>query len=395
VLAARWAQLSEITNYSAAERISSKLLNITFGQDVVVLDDQGIKTSILDGELTVHVGGRLNLDAFAVDGEPGKSSDINVRRARANLRIDYQDIFTVRAEREFAGSRGWRNLYLQVKPAKGALLQAGQFNVPFSLEDMQSTNIIPFPERSLAAALTSEFAVGVQAGYSGKRFTARAGWFHNAMDTPTGRAPALGRGVVGRATVLAVDSGRTKLHFGVGLERRSFGAADTTRYVAESGSTFGPRILRTPQLSNLDRRSGYNAEVAFFSRNFALQGQYIEQHIRQTTGRNRRLSGGYAQVSWVLTGQPYRNSRNAGIVTGPDLGRKKTAVELSGRVSWLDAENTTIDGGIARSVDVSAGLYLGRNFRLLVSGTQSRYRERIGGPIEHVYVAVTRAQIAF
>lgn len=70
-------------------------------------------------------------------------------------------------------------------------------------------------------------------------------------------------------------------------------------------------------------------------------------------------------------------------------------MELSGRVSWLDAENTTIDGGIARSVDVSAGLYLGRNFRLLVSGTQSRYRERIGAPIQHVYVAVTRAQIAF
>ncbi|MDO7837156.1 porin [Sphingobium sp. HBC34] len=366
-----------------------------FGQDVVVLDDQGVGISALDRDLTVHLGGKLNLDALAVDGATGSSSDAQVRRARVNVRIDYKDIATVRVEREFAGSRGWRNLYAQVRPAKGVQLQAGQFNVPFSLEDMQSTNIIPFPERSLAAGLTSEFAVGAQAGYSAKRFTMRAGWFGNAMDTPTGRAPALGRGAVGRATVLAVDRARTKLHFGVGLERRSFGANDTIRYVADSGSTFGPRILRTPQLGNIDRRTGYNAEVAFFSRNLALQGQYIEQHIRQTTGRNRRLSGGYAQVSWVPTGQPYRYSRSAGILTGPDLGRKKTALELAARVSWLDAENASIDGGIARSVDVSAGLYLGRNFRLLVSGTQSRFRERIGGPVEHVYVAVTRAQIAF
>ncbi len=71
------------------------------------------------------------------------------------------------------GRRDWRNLYLQVKPAKGALLQAGQFNVPFSLEAMQS----PYHTISgalLSAALTSEFALGRAADYSGKRFTARA-----------------------------------------------------------------------------------------------------------------------------------------------------------------------------------------------------------------------------
>lgn len=366
-----------------------------FGQDGVVLDDQGLKTSALDGDLTVLVGGKLHLDALAVDGEAGNFSNAEVRRARVNLRIEYRDVITVRAEREFAGSRGWRNLYVQVQPAKGALLQAGQFNVPFSLEDMQSTNTIPFPERSLAAALTSEFAVGVQAGYSSKRFTVRAGWFGDALDTPAGPAPSLGQGVAGRGTVLAVDGRRVKLHLGIGLERRAFHAGDTARYVAESGSTFGPRVLRTPLLSNLHRRKSGNAEVALLTGNFALQGQVIEQHVRQISGRNRRLSGGYVQASWVPTGQAYRYSRSAGIVTGPDLGRRKTAVELSGRISWLDAENATIDGGKARSIDLSAGLYLGRNFRLLVSGTQSRYRERMGGPTRQAYVAVTRAQIAF
>ena len=366
-----------------------------FGQDAVVLDDQGIKASVLDGDLTLRVGGKLHLDALAVDNGSSDYGDADVRRARVNLRIEYQDVVTVRAEREFAGSRGWRNLYVQVRPARGVLLQAGQFNVPFSLEDMQSTNAIPFAERSLAASLTSEFAVGIQGGYSGKRYTVCAGWFGKAMDTPTGPAPSLGQGIVGRATVLAVDRGRTKLHFGLGLERRSFGADDTVRFVAESGSAFGPRILRTPQLSNLDRRAGYNAEVALLSGSFAFQGQYVAQHIRQVGGRSRRLAGGYAQASWIVTGQPYRYSRTAGIVTGPDLGRKKPAVELSGRISWLDAENATLDGGIARSVDLSAGLYLGRNFRLLAGVTHSRYRERMGAPVRHAFVAATRVQIAF
>lgn len=366
-----------------------------FGQDAVVLDDQGIKTSVLGDDLTLHVGGRLNIDALAVDAESGDYSDAQLRRARVNVRIEYKDVVTVRAEREFSGSRGWRNLYAQVKPAKGVLLQAGQFNVPFSLEDMQSTNTIPFPERSLAASLTSEFAVGVQAGYSGRRFSARVGWFGDALDTPTGQAPSLGRGVVGRTTLLAVDSRHTKLHLGLGYERRSFRPGETVRFIAESGSTFGPRIMRTPLLNNLKSRQGYNAEIAFLSGNVAMQGQFIAQDIRQISGRNRHLAGGYAQASWIVTGQPYRYSRSAGIVTGPDLGRRKTAVELSGRISWLDAENNTLDGGIARSIDLSAGLYLGRNFRLLASGTHSRYRERIGGPVRDAFVAVTRVQIAF
>jgi phosphate-selective porin OprO/OprP len=366
-----------------------------FGKDGVSVDEQGIKASAMDGDLTVRLGGKLHLDALAVDDGNDDYSDAAVRRARINLRIEYQDVLTLRAEREFAGSRGWRNLYAQLRPIKGTLLQAGQFNVPFSLEDMQSTNTIPFPERSLAAALTSEFAVGVQAGYSGERFTVRAGWFGDALDTPTGPAPSLGRGLVGRATVLAIDSGQTKLHFGLGLERRSFRSGDAVRFVAEAGSTFGPRILRTLQLSNLDRRETYNAEVAMLNGNFALQSQYIEQHVRQISGRKRRLTGGYAQASWLLTGQPYRYSRSAGIPIGPDIGRRKTAVELSGRISWLDAENATIDGGIARSIEVSAGLYLGRNFRLLISGAQSRYREQIGDPTRQAYVAATRAQIAF
>lgn len=366
-----------------------------FGQDAVVLDEQGIGTSVLDGDLAFHVGGKLHVDALAVDSGANDHGLADLRRARVNLRIDYRDVVTLRAEREFAGSRGWRNLNAQVKPAKGFLVQGGQFNVPFSLEDMQSTNTIPFAERSLAAALTSEFAVGVQGGYSARRFTVRAGWFGDAMDTPSGPAPSLGRGFAGRATWLAVDGRQTRLHLGLGLERRSFRAGDTVRYVGESGSTFGPRILRTPLLASLYRRQGYNAEAGLLSRNVAVQGQFIAQHIRQVSGRNRHVAGGYAQASWIVTGQPYRYSRSAGIVTGPDLGRRKTAVELAGRISWLDADNITLDGGVARSLDLSAGLYLGRNFRLLASATHSRYRERSGGPVRHAFVAVARAQIGF
>lgn len=364
-------------------------------KDGLTVDETGLHVSTMDGDLALRVGGKFNLDALAVEDDGGDYSDAAIRRARIDVRLEYEDVVTLRAEREFAGSKGWRNLYALVRPFKGALVQAGQFNVPFSLEDMQSTNVIAFPERSLASALTSEFAMGVQGGYSGKRFSVRGGYFGDALDTPSGPSPSLGRGLVGRATVLAIDGRDIRIHLGLGLERRSFRQDEAMRFVADAGSNFGPRISRTPQLGNLNRRTGYNAELAVLAGNFAAQGQYVQQSLREEAGFDRRVSGGYMQASWLLTGQRYLYSRRSGTITGPDMGKRRTAVEVAGRVSWLDADNRTINGGTARSIDLSAGTYFGRNVRLLASGSQSRYRERAGDPVHNALVAVTRLQLAF
>lgn len=373
----------------------SAMATPAFGKGGVSLDDEGLQASVLNGDVKLSLGGKLHLDALTVDDEGATYSDAAVRRARIDMRIEYRDVLTLRAEREFAGSKGWRNLYATVRPASGVLVQAGQFNVPFSLEDMQSTNAIPFPERSLAAALTSEFALGVQGGYSGKRFTARLGYFGDALDTPTGPSPTLGRGVAGRATFLAVDTDRTKLHLGIGLERRSYKTGDTLRLSVDGGSTLGPRVLRTPLLGNLDHRTGYNAEFGAIRGGLAMQAQYIRQDFSRTNGTSRSAAGGYAQASWLVTGQSYRYSRSSGTLAGPELDRKGKAVELAARLSWLDASNANFDGGIARSIDLSAGLYLGRNLRLMASGTHARYRQRISDPVRHALIGVMRLQIAF
>lgn len=364
-------------------------------EDGFYTDDRGLHLGLLDGDVDLRVGGKLQLDALTVDDDGTSYTDADVRRARVDVRLVYRDVITLRAERDFAGTKGWRNLYVSVRPMDGALVQAGQFNVPFSLEDMQSSNTIPFPERSLAAALTSELALGVQAGYASRRFTVRAGYFEDQLDTPAGPSPTLGDGFTGRATVLAIDRGRTKLHLGIGLDRRSFDVADVVRYSADAGSTFGPRVLRTPVLTGLSRRTGYNAEAAFTLRNLAVQGQYIRQDLQPATGTAVQINGGYAQASWVVTGQPYDYSRGSGTITGPDLDKRKVAVELAMRASWLDAQDGAFDGGKARSFDLSAGLYFRRNVRLMASGSLARYHRNLADPARDATIALTRLQIAF
>lgn len=362
----------------------------------VTIGSEGIRANIADGTVKLRLGGKVQLDALNVDDDATTTyTDAGVRRARLDFRVEIADVLTLRAEREFAGSKGWRNLYAALRPADGVLIQGGQFNAPFSMEDMQSSALIPFAERSLAASLTAEFGLGGQVGYAGRRFTARAGYFENALDTPNGPAATQGRGVSARVTFLPIDSKHTKLHFGIGADRRSFHSTESIRYSAEAGSTFGPRILRTPTITGLANRRGYNAELALASGPLMAQGQYIRQDLNPLAGSKVHLVGGYAQTGWVVTGQPYRYARSSGVISGPDLDHKSTAVELAARMSWLDADNLSIDGGSARSIDVSANLYLGRNVRLTATGSRSHSRQRRSLPAGNATVALARLQFVF
>lgn len=365
-------------------------------KDAVTAGADGIRAEIGAGAVKLRLGGKLQLDALRVDGDGAAPyTDAGLRRARLDLRVEVMDVLTLRAEREFAGSKGWRNLSAALRPARGVVLQGGQFNAPFSMEDMQSSATIPFAERSLASALTAEFGLGGQLGYAGKRFTAYAGSFDNALDTPNGPAARQGRGISARATFLAVDGGRTRLHLGLGYDRRSFRAGESIRYSADAGSTFGPRILRAPLLTRLATRRGYNVELALLSGPFAAQGQYVRQDLRHVSGSKVHLAGGYAQLGWMVTGQPYRYARSNGIPTGPELDRKQTALELAARIAWLDADNAAIDGGAARSLDLAANLYLGQNVRLTAMASRSHYRERRASPAANATVGLIRLQFAF
>ena len=363
-------------------------------KEAVRIGAEGLQVD--DGAVKLRLGGKLQFDALHADDDATTTyTEAHVRRARLDLRIDVAETLTLRAEREFAGSKGWRNLYAALRPTKGVVLQGGQFNVPFSMEDMQSSATIPFAERSLAASLTAEFGVGGELGFGGKRFTLHAGYFTNGLNTPNGPAATQGRGLSARATFLPIDSARTKLHVGIGLDRRNLRAGEAIRYSADGGSTFGPRILRTPLLSRLANRRGYNAELALVSGQVMAQGQYVRQNLNQIGGGKVHVSGGYAQAGWLVTGQPYRYARGMGVIAGPDLDHGARALELAARVSWLDADNASIDGGTARSIDLAANLYLGRNVRLTAVASRSHYRQRRADAAANASVSLGRLQFLF
>lgn len=80
----------------------------------------------------------------------GKNSGFDIRRARLDLKALVTSNLTLRFQTDFAGSARILDAYAEYKPASFFVLTMGQFKVPFSLENLASSNKLDFIDRSQA-----------------------------------------------------------------------------------------------------------------------------------------------------------------------------------------------------------------------------------------------------
>lgn len=349
-----------------------------------------IEASLGDGAIEIRLGGKIHLDGYAVHGEIRDYTGADLRRLRPDLRIEIADALKIRIEREFTGSAAWRNLYAEIEPLEGFTLRGGQFNAPFGIEHLQSANTIPFAERSLATALAQDYAVGVQAGYAADRFTVKGAYVGNAI----GGSNA-GKGVAARVTWLPVDTGRTKVHLGLAIDLRDFAARDELRFSGRAGTRFADPVFQTNRLDELKGRTGVAVEAAILHGPFAAQAQSVRHWIGRDGKRTRKANAGHVQASWMVTGEAYRYSRSGGLPSGPRIEGGKMAVELAARFGWANAEFARDETDRARAIDLSAGLHLDGNFKIMLSAGGAWYGRRKTGDRQVRSSAVLRFIAAF
>ncbi|MES2301454.1 MAG: porin, partial [Pseudomonadota bacterium] len=139
----------------------------------VTADEKGV--TLESGPLELNLGGRLHLDASVFD-EPGVprtgTTSSDVRRARVELSGRVAKVLRFRVDRELAGAKGWRNVWASIEPVKNVEIKGGNMIVPFSLEDLQSSNATAFAERSMASALTGGYGLGGAAYAGGHNWSA-------------------------------------------------------------------------------------------------------------------------------------------------------------------------------------------------------------------------------
>lgn len=351
------------------------------------------------GDLSLNLGGRIHFDAAVFDDPATGATGIteaDFRRARLELSGKIGDVLSFRVDREIAGrSKGWRNVWLGISPVKNLELRGGNMIVPFSAEDLQSSNSMPFAERSLASGLTPGYGVGGMASANGKRWSIAAGWFTDALDGEDGRSIERGRGLVGRVTVLPVSNGGTRLHIGLGGERRSFNSVETIRFSIDPGSNLAPDIMSSGSLATLKNLTGWNGEVGFSHGHLLIQAQALGYSVNRDLDPDLHFNGQTLQASWLVTGGDYDYSRGSGNFSGPDLKNGRFAVEFAARYSRLDLRDGAFDRGVGDAFTGGANLYFGKNIRLMADFTHTKVDFTGLAPDRTNNVGVARMQVNF
>lgn len=364
-------------------------------KDGEVLAANGDGLTLESGDLVLNLGGRLHFDALTYDDGTDSDSTADFRRARIEFSARWGDTIRVRVDREFAGVDGWRNVYAAVQPVKDVLITGGNFTVPFSMEDQQSSNRITFVERSLANTLAPGFGLGGGMRVAQDNWTLSGGYFTDALDDAEGRSRKRGDGFAMRATFAPIRENGQFLHFGAAYEHRSFDLGELPSFSASPGSNLAPNLIGSGTIAEASKLDNYGAEMAYARGPVQVQTQFIASRVDRASLSTLDFGGWYAQASWMVTGEDYGYSRSNGNPNGPRLNRKKGAVELAARYSELDLDDPSLDRGDASSLTLGATWYLNETIRMLANYVHSETSHSQISPNTSGDLGVVRFQIAF
>ena len=355
-------------------------------------------------KFVVRPFGRIHMDTGTFNQDQNNKATvgearngIDMRRARLGVEGEGFDTFFYRFDVDFVtfdtGSNptqasGKRPIivdaYLDTQnlPVIGNV-RVGHFREPFSLDRLDSTNDMPFIERSNPVnALVPFRNVGAMAfnwneaetrtlayGVFAENTNAFGEYYHDRA----------GVALTGRTTWLPWydenAEGRYLLHVGASYSYRRIGSRQTqfgttpemTFKQDTSGGLFQtPRFVNTPVIA-MDDYHLAGVEATTMIGSLAIQGEYMFLMGNQINKPNLFFHGGYVEAMYYLTGEHRNYDRKHGIHRALQLQnnffRVKTdegiqsgrgAWEATSRISTLDLNSQNIHGG--QIMDLTVGL---------------------------------------
>lgn len=305
----------------------------------------GIKSK--DGNTTAQFTGRIHMDYrnYSPDYATGQTTDgyqdaMEMRRGRFGVRGQIAKDFKYQLLANFGNDVGasstsstidefWVNY--DANPA--AQLQFGTFKMPFSLEQLTSSNNIDFMERSLVGQNDSELIPAKETGVMIHGLPATG--FTYALAASRGRANKSatvdGADIIGRVTTNIAEVIQNKdfvAHLGAAYSVGNI----KTGVTAASGRTEARNQsawFTGSAMSGETERTRQGLEAAFAWKNIKLQGEQFNFKYDPTTGADQEIKGHYVQAVYNLTGESH-NYKN-GIF---NWIKPNTAVTSGGPGAW-------------------------------------------------------------
>lgn len=345
---------------------------------------EGLRLDSNDGSVKLKIGGRIHADFRYFDengideqfDEDLDQQSTDLRRARLFFMGTIYNYINFKVQYDFAGGdTDFKDVYVGLErvPFVGNF-RVGQFKEPFSLQQLTSTNYVPFLERSFVDSFAPDRNTGFMVFDSmlDKRMTWAAGVFRQTNDFGNGTG-GHGYDATARLTALPIyeDEGKKFFHLGLAYSWQNY-KDDEVRIRARPEFGDGPRLLDTGTFF-ADHGNLIGTEAAFVIGPFSIQSEYVYA----VYDGDSRLSGdpdfyaAYIQSSYFLTGEhrPYNQSAGAFGRVRPLRNFREDggsgAWEVASRISYANFNSGRIKGG--RQINYSLGLnwYLNANVRTM------------------------------
>ncbi|MBA1146326.1 porin [Ectothiorhodospiraceae bacterium WFHF3C12] len=340
--------------------------------DVLVRTGDGLEVATMDGAFGIRLNGRLMFDTvYFQDDRVDFHSGTEIRRARLDVSGTVAFDWDYRLEVGFANDEvDIADAWLGYRTGPVNRLRVGQFKAPMSLEEQTSSLHLTFLERALPNALVPDRRLGLGLFAHSDRWTLAAAVVGSEGDTEDDDdEDDEGWGAGLRATVAPLAARRRALHLGMSANYHSPGQEESPRIRARPEAHItDTRLVDTDDLEDIDHVWRGGLEAAAIMGPWSAQGEFLAARFQTRDGVYRRFHGGYAYVSYFLTGENRDYQPDDG-----EFGRIDTIIhgygawEIALRWSQLDLQDADIDGGRQENWTLAVNWYPARNLRFMLN----------------------------
>jgi phosphate-selective porin OprO/OprP len=363
-------------------------------------------------------------------GDSGYQDKLDIRRARFGFEGKFMKDFDYKIFANFGAPATQGGMsstdteldegYVGYKYSNGLKFRAGKFKMPFSLEQLTSSNNIDFMERSLGGQIEGELIPAKQVG---------AMVFGDVVDGAT-YAMALSQGSTSARKTSAYSSpdfvGRLTANFSKLLDRKDevshVGLAYSSGEIAAigSGSIEGARTEAREANKFFDSTAVADAgatrirtgiEAAYASGPFKIQAENMKVKYDNVTSADVSYQARYVQAVWNITGESHNYSNSSGafgwIKPNSTFSNKggSGAWQVGLRYSKFDASHITAASGRTNGADaMTYGLtwFANENMRFMLNYVVTNFDDAVtvanggsGSAVTKQKAIMARAQVSF
>ncbi|MEY4920700.1 MAG: hypothetical protein RLZZ564_228 [Pseudomonadota bacterium] len=391
--------------------------------------DNNFTIESANGNNSISLTGRIHLDyrtyenyndsdfaaSTATTAPSATGADtFDIRRARLGVKYKFAKDYSGEIVFNTVGAVNVLDVgYMDVSWFEKAKFRIGQFKMPFSLEQLTSSNNIDFIERSFVDAYIPAKEIGAQVfGEPTKGMTYALALSNGlpAANAVGSEADARqdGKDVIGRVTLNlseAMGDKETVMHGGLAFSRgdspigTGFGGNRSTE-ARGAGFFTQPVLNQNGAFSKTIDRSRYGVEGAFATGPFKVQAQYSilnNEFIGGGTNYDLDIKTYYVEALWTVTGEKWADRYKAGAFGA--LKPKNNfdsdkftggAWEVGARYSKFDASDYRASGAISGTSTPNSGYHEAEaytvgvkfianpNFRLMADYVYTDYSNLLG-----------------